>query len=229
VRRYASRCAALAALLLVAPKARADEPAPAAEVAPAPVENEPPCADQGPERKGVQKRDFLKSHRAEVSAWGGFFAGDLLSTSYSVGGAVAFYLTEDFGLETSLVVTPLDLGIERPLTQFFRGMRFHASNAFLLVEDFIWSPVHFKVRATDTAILHGDLVFALGAGSAFNETVQGLIFDAGIGLKFYPTRFLSIRFDVRDYLMTEEAISVQRVTNNLVGMAGLSFWILPWF
>jgi outer membrane beta-barrel protein len=164
-----------------------------------------------------------------VSAWGGFFAGDLLSTSYGFGGAIAFYLTEDFGLEASLVVTPLDLGIERPLTQLFMGQRFHESLAFLLVGDLLWSPVHFKVRASETAILHGDVVFALGAGSAFNDTVQGATFDAGLGVKFYPMRYLSLRFDVRDYLMTQEAISVQRVTNNLVGMAGLSFWIPPWF
>ena len=72
-------------------------------------------------RKGVQKRDFLKRLRLEISAWGGFYAGDLLSTSYDYGGALAFYPGEDFGFEASLVVTPFDLAIQRPLTQFFGG------------------------------------------------------------------------------------------------------------
>ena len=89
-----------------------------------------PCLDPDAElgaagrRKGVQKRDFLKRLRLEMSAWGGFFASDLLSTSYDYGGALAFYPGEDFGFEASLVVTPFDLAVERPLTQFFAGQTF---------------------------------------------------------------------------------------------------------
>jgi hypothetical protein len=45
----------------------------------------------GGRRKGVQRRDFLKRHRFELSALGGFYASDALSSTYSYGGAVAFY------------------------------------------------------------------------------------------------------------------------------------------
>src|SRR5205823_7378739 len=53
-------------------------------------------------RKGVQQRDFLKRLRAEVSVFGGFWASDLLSSSYDYGGAIAFYPFEDIGAEISL-------------------------------------------------------------------------------------------------------------------------------
>ncbi len=72
-------------------------------------------------RKGVQRRPFLKRRRADLSVWGGFYAGDLLSTSYTYGGAVAFYPAEDIGVEASLLVTPFSLAVEKPLTQFFSG------------------------------------------------------------------------------------------------------------
>ena len=173
-------------------------------------------------RKGVQKRDFLKRLRAELSVWGGFFASDLLSSSYDYGGALAFYPGEDFGVEVSLLVTPFDLAVEKPLTNFFAGQVFRPSLAFVVVGNFLWSPIHFKLRATERAIVHGDLVFALGAGDTIHPTVQGVTFDAGIGLKIYPTRYLAVRFDLRDYLMLQEAIAVQRVANNLVGLVGLS-------
>ncbi len=176
-------------------------------------------------RKGVQKRDFLKRLRFEVSAWGGFYASDLLSSSYDFGGALAFYPGEDFGFEASLVVTRFDLAVERPLTQFFAGQTFNPALAYIVVGDFLWSPIHLKLRVSEHAIAHGDLVFALGAGDTISQTVQGVTFDVGLGLKLYANRFFSVRFDLRDYLMIQEAIGVQRVTNNIVGLFGLSLWL----
>jgi outer membrane beta-barrel protein len=190
-----------------------------------------PCLDPEAElgaagrRKGVQKRDFLKRLRFELSAYGGFFASDLLSTSYNYGGSLAFYPGEDFGFEASLLVTNFDLAIERPLTQFFAGQVFKPSLAYVVVGNFLWSPIHLKVRVSEKAIAHGDLFFALGAGDTINDTVQGITFDVGIGLKIYANRWLGVRFDIRDYLMIQEAVAIQRVTNNLVGLLGLSLFL----
>jgi outer membrane beta-barrel protein len=176
-------------------------------------------------RRGVQKRDFLKRLRAEISAWGGFYAGDLLSSSYTYGGAIAFYPGEDIGVEASLLVTPFQLAVEKPLTQFFSGRVFKDSLAFIVVGDFLWSPIHLKLRVSEHSIAHGDLFFALGAGTTFNETAQGVTFDVGIGLKLYAGRWFAVRFDIRDYVILQEAIAVNRVTNNLVGLLGVSLFI----
>jgi outer membrane beta-barrel protein len=176
-------------------------------------------------RKGVQKRDFLKRLRAEATIWGGFFAGDLVSTSYAYGGALAFWPGEDFGVEASIMVTQFRLDVEKPLTQFFAGQVFHNSLAFVVVGDLLWAPIHLKLRVSERGIIHGDVLFALGAGDTFNETVQGVTFDVGIGMKIYPNRWIAIRFDLRDYLMLQEAIAVQRVSNNLVGTLGISLFL----
>src|ERR1700753_3488095 len=45
--------------------------------------------------RGVQKRLFQKAGRHELSAIGGIYAADLLSSSYVVGGAYTFHFTED--------------------------------------------------------------------------------------------------------------------------------------
>ncbi len=200
-------------------------------VASQPASADEPCLESDAElgaagrRKGVQKRDFLKRLRVEASAWGGFFASDLLSSSYDYGGAVAFWPGEDFGVEASLLVTPFDLAVERPLTQFFGGQTFKSGLAFIVVGDLLWSPIHLKLRVSEHAIAHGDLFFALGAGNTFNATVQGATFDVGLGLKVYANRFLAVRFDLRDYLMIQEAVGIERVANNLVGVIGLSLFI----
>jgi outer membrane beta-barrel protein len=176
-------------------------------------------------RKGVQKRDFIKRLRLEATIWGGFWAGDMLSTSYDYGGALTFYPVEDFGIEASLLVTPFALAVEKPLTQFFAGHVFNTSLAFVVMGNLLWSPIHLKMRATDHAIIHGDLFFVLGAGDTINSTVQGATFDVGIGLKIYPNRWVAIRLDLRDYIMVQEAVAVQRVNNNLIGTLGISLFI----
>jgi outer membrane beta-barrel protein len=176
-------------------------------------------------RKGVQRRDFVKRLRAEISVMGGFWASDLLSTSYDYGGAVAFYPFEDVGVEASLLVTPFSLAVERPLSQFFTGQVFNRSLAFVFVVNALWSPIHFKVRATERAIVHGDLFATVGAGNTWSDTVQGVTFDAGIGLKLYPNKWVAVRFDLRDCILVQEAVAVQRVTNNVIGTAGVSVFV----
>ena len=44
----------------------------------------------------------------------------------------------------------------------------------------------------------------VGAGETFNQTAQGITFDAGIGIKLYPNRWMAIRFDLRDYVLVQE-------------------------
>jgi outer membrane beta-barrel protein len=213
----------VAALLLAAAPARADD----APATPTTATTDQPCEEDEAHRKGVQKREFQKKLRVELSAWGGLFAADLVSTSYAWGGAIAFYPTEDFGIEASLVVTRFTLSVEQPLTQLFGGQTFPAGLAWAVVGNALWSPVHFKLRATDRAIVHGDFFIALGAGDTLHDSVQGVTFDGGIGLKLYPTRWLAVRFDLRDYVMLQEALGVQRTANNVVGVAGLSVFLPP--
>ncbi len=176
-------------------------------------------------RKGVQRRPFLKRLRAEISAWGGFFASDLLSSTYTYGAAIAFYPFEDWGIEASLHVAPFDLAIEKPLTTFFAGQVYRKANAYIVTGNVVWSPIHFKLKATEKAIAYGDVFFFVGAGDTINDTVQGLTFDVGFGLKLYPTKYFGVRFDLRDYVLVQDAIAVQRVTNNLVGTFGLTVFI----
>jgi outer membrane beta-barrel protein len=176
-------------------------------------------------RKGVQKRDFLKRLRLEISAWGGFYANDLLSTSYAYGGALTFYPVEDFGVEASLIVTQFKLNLEQPLTNFFAGNVFNQSNAYLLTGNLLWSPFHVKMRVSERGIVHGDAFLLIGGGYTFNDTVQGATFDVGIGLKIYAGRWIGFRFDLRDYVLIQEAVAVNRVTNNIVGTFGVSLFI----
>jgi outer membrane beta-barrel protein len=179
----------------------------------------------GGRRKGVQRRDFLKKHRFELSGLGGFYASDALSSTYSYGGAVAFYPSEDFGLEFLLTRTPMQFRLEQPFTAFDQQTHFSPTVAWQGIGSLLWSPIHAKFKFSDTTIIHGDLFAVVGAGRTGDPSVLGLTWEAGVGAKLYFNRFFSFRLDLRDFLLPQEVLGRGRITNNVTILAGLSLWL----
>jgi outer membrane beta-barrel protein len=179
----------------------------------------------GGRRKGVQKRDFLKRHRIEVSAVGGWYASDALSSTYAYGGALAFYPSEDFGVEALVTRSPILFKLEEPFNGFTTERHFTETNAFQGILSLLWSPIHAKFKFTEQTIIHGDVFAVAGAGRTFDASVMGLTWEAGVGLKLYLTRYVTFRFDVRDFLLPQEVLGRGRITNNVMALGGLSFWV----
>jgi outer membrane beta-barrel protein len=174
--------------------------------------------------RGVQSRDFLKRGQVELVARGGLFAADLLSTSYMAGGAVGFYVTEDLGLEVSLDITPIALDLDEPLAEFFGDDRFEPGLGYLAMSGLLWSPIHAKLRMGDS-IVHSDIVFSAGGGKLLHDSVQGFAGQAGAALEMYATQWVTLRFDLRNVILLQEAVAETRITNNLIATFGLALWI----
>jgi outer membrane beta-barrel protein len=179
----------------------------------------------GGRRKGVQRRDFLKKHRFELSGLGGFYASDALSSTYSYGGAVAFYPSEDFGLEVLVTRTPMQFRLEEAFTAFDQQTHFTESIAWQGIFSLLWSPIHAKFKFSDTTIIHGDLFAVAGAGRTSDPSVLGLTWEAGAGAKLYFNKYFSFRLDLRDFLLPQEVLGRGRITNNVTILAGLSLWL----
>lgn len=176
-------------------------------------------------RRGVQKRDFLKKWRGELALLGGWYAADSLSSTYSYGAAVSFFPAQDFGVEAMLTRNAIQFRLEEPFSSFNGERHFDAGVAWNALVAMMWSPIHAKLRWSEKSITHADLFFVAGGGRTFNDTVQGLTFQAGVGLKMYLGRFVAIRFDVRDLIMPQEVLGRGRTTHNIAIMAGLGFWV----
>ena len=177
-------------------------------------------------RKGVQRRDFLKKHRFELAAVGGYYSSDALSSTYTYGGALAYYPSEDFGLELLVTYTPIKFRLEEPFSAFDQEQHFQPSSALQGIGSLLWSPIHAKFKFTETTIIHGDVFAMAGAGRTFHESVLGLTWEAGLGLKLYFSRFVTFRLEVRDFLIPQEVLGRGRSTNNLAILGGFSLWLL---
>ena len=116
--------------------------------------------------------------------------------------------------------------LEQAFTAFDQQTHFPSTVAWQGIASLLWSPIHTKLKFTETTIIHGDLFVVAGAGRTADPTVQGLTWEAGVGAKIYFNRFLSFRLDVRDFLLPQEVLGRGRITNNVTVLAGLSLWVL---
>jgi outer membrane beta-barrel protein len=175
-------------------------------------------------RRGVQKRDFIKRHRVELSLLGGHYAADMLSSTYTYGASVGYWLSEDFGVEALLARNPVQFRLEQPFTGFDREHHFQSGTAWNAMGAMVWAPIHAKLRWSERRITHADLAWLVGAGRTFNDTAQGLTLQVGVGLRLFLARHLSVRLDLRDFAIPEEVLGRGRTSHNIVTLVGLCGW-----
>jgi outer membrane beta-barrel protein len=182
-------------------------------------------SDDGYRRKGVQTRDFLKRLKLEISGVGGFYASDVLSSTYTYGGALAFFPAEDLGLELMVTRAKVEFRLEEPFTSFDRTRRFEPGNAWQAMGALLFSPFHAKFKMNETTIFHGDLFLVAGGGRTFHDSVQGLTWQAGLGMRLYLFSRVSLRIDLRDLVLPQEVLGRGRITNNITVLGGLCLWL----
>lgn len=224
--------AAIAVLCLTTTAVEAQAPAPSPgpeKPSDAPL---PSCLDQTIAEqlgatltpRGVQKKDFLKRHKINIVAHGGFYGGDLTSSTWIGGGSVGTFLTEDFGVAAEFDLTPLALDLDKPLSKFFNDNRFKAGMAYVAFANAMWSPIHAKLKLGG-GIVHSDIMLFAGGGRMIHDAVQGLAFDGGMAIDMFVTQFVTVRLDMRDLMAIEEIVGETRLTHNLIATAGLALWI----
>lgn len=174
--------------------------------------------------RGVQKREFQKRGQLEILARGGLFAGDLLSSSYIVGGALAWFVTEDFGFEGSFDTTYVKLDLDKPLADFTGDDRFESGRGYLVLGNLLWAPVHAKMKMGEK-IIHGDFLLTAGGGRLLHDSAQGVAFDGGLLFDLFLSQWVTMRFDLRDVVLVQEAVAETRLSNNLVLTGGLALWL----
>jgi outer membrane beta-barrel protein len=176
--------------------------------------------------RGVQKRLFLKAGRHELSAMGGLYAADLLSSSYLLQGAYTFHVTEDLGLEASFAYTRAESDLVTIVAQdtSFTTLRLNRP-VYIYQGHLLWSLAYGKLRWFSGGISRFDFYAALGGGVTDNQTAKGLTISGGFGLKFLFGSWFALRLDLRDQVLSQELIGVSRVVNNLAATLGFSVFL----
>lgn len=207
---------------------RADEVRPADAARPTAVCIDQEIADRlaiKRKRRKVVDRLFIKQGRHELTVMGGYYVSDLFSSTYALGGAYTYHMTETTAVELSAAVTHAHADLIRAiedermdvLDDEFAQVRFFES---LLV----WTPVYGKLRLGGS-VARFDIHLDGGVGVVDSPTSRGAAGVAGIGLKLFTGRALAFRLDVRDHVFQQELLDEQFLVNDLSLTLGLSMFL----
>jgi outer membrane beta-barrel protein len=181
--------------------------------------------------RGVVPRKFQKALRHELSAMGGWFAGDLSDGAPAYGGAYTFHFTEDLGLEAGYLRSRESFGLLNAITQRNQSLvdivRAEDNPVQFFTGNVVWSLAYGKVRWLGGAIGRYDFYLSLGGGATVEPGDIGLTGSGGFGMKFYLTQWLALRLDVRDLVHEQKrvALGVEQIVNDITATGGLSVFI----
>jgi outer membrane beta-barrel protein len=177
--------------------------------------------------RGVQERLFTKAFRHELSAMGGYYAGDLFSSNWLAGGAYTFHFSEDLGLEGSFQLTRFRTAVtdtyERRYPQVQVEERTNRPGR-LYFGHLVWSFAYGKLRWMGDGISRFDFNAALGAGVTDDSTSQGLTGSFGFGTKWYFGSWFAVRIDIRDHILKETLIGEEHLVNDILVTGGVSIF-----
>jgi outer membrane beta-barrel protein len=178
--------------------------------------------------RGVQERLFTKAFRHELSGMFGYYAADLYSSNWLLGGAYTFHFSEDLALEASVQFTRFRSAVtdayERRYPQIQVLDRTDKPGT-LYFGHLVWSFAYGKLRWLGGDTGRFDFNFAIGAGVTDDSTSRGATGSAGLGTKFYIGRWFAVRVDLRDHVLREVLVGDEHLVNDLTVTLGASVFI----
>jgi len=176
-------------------------------------------------RRGAVDRMFVKQGRHEFSAGGGYYASDLLSGTYILGGSYTYHMTDETAVEFAGWWTHANADIIRALEDE-RGTVVADTYAREIFAEslLVWSPVYGKLRLGGS-IVHFDLHTDVGVGVIDSKTSRGAAGVLGFGLKLFMGQAVAFRIDARNRTFRQELLDERFLVNDSAVTASLSLFL----
>jgi len=161
-----------------------------------------PALAQSPEGErvfAIQNRRHLMAHEfagaVGVLPMDAFFKGVTFSGSYT------YHFTELIGWEMvhGIYSREVATGLEEDLETNF-GVRptEHEGWDYAIGSSFVFKPLYGKIAAANRSVIHHEVFLVAGPSAAHLPAGFSYGPSLGLGLRFFASRLLSIRFDVRE-------------------------------
>jgi outer membrane beta-barrel protein len=176
-------------------------------------------------RRGAVDRLFVKQGRHEISAGGGYYASDLLSGTYILGGSYTYHMTDETAVEFAGWWTHANADIIRALEDQ-RGTVVADTYAREIFAEslLVWSPVYGKLRLGGS-LVHFDLHADVGVGVIDSKTSRGAAGVLGFGIKLFMGQAVAFRIDARNRTFRQELLDERFLVNDSAVTASLSVFL----
>ncbi len=176
-------------------------------------------------RRGAVDRLFVKQGRHEITGAGGYYASDLLSATYLVGGSYTYHMTDETAVEFAGWYTHANADIIRTLEDR-RGVVLTDTYARMIFGEslLIWSPVYGKLRLGGSIVfidLHADV----GVGVIDSKTSRGAAGVLGFGIRLFMGQSWAFRVDARNRTFRQDLLEERFLVNDTAVTAALSVFL----
>jgi outer membrane beta-barrel protein len=181
--------------------------------------------EQKRRRRDVADRLFIKAGRHELTAYGGLYAADLLGASFIAGAMYTYHMNDDFAVEASFGYSRAKLDGERLLERSGIELVSKEDRRLLAFGALVWSPIHAKLAASGTTIIHFDIGILAGAGVVDTASSADGAFVGGLVMKFFLGKAVAVRIDFRDHVFRQELFGYRDYVNDLTFTLGVSAFL----
>ena len=201
----------------------------------------------------VVRKPFLKVRRTELFPFVGITMNDNMIRHEAIGGEFAYYLTDvlAIGVEGMYMAhnfqEPYDL-VARQARRLPTLNQYNWETSL----DFHYVPVYGKFAVLDKKLITWEAYFTAGIGVGQSEVIPrdthypgftNFLIEPNVGanMRFFLAKWLTVNIGVRDYVFVDKFEPTDRVMyptaslaeahadsaliNNIMFMAGLSFWL----
>lgn len=172
-----------------------------------------PSLNPNIDRRDISEFD-IDSENLEVGIFGGIISIEDFSSSPNAGMRLSYHVNENMFVEASYAQATAG---ETSFEVLSGGLPFLTEDQ----RDYTYYDISAAYNLNGEVFFHDDLVFntdffvIVGAGATEFGGEERFTLNAGAGYRILVTDYLSVRFDVRDYVFNSDIIGPEKSVHNL--------------
>ena len=181
-----------------------------------------PTIDPNISRRDISEFD-IDSENIEVGLFAGIISIEDFSSSVTGGLRLSYHINENMFIEASYAQATAG---ETSFEVLSGGLPFltEAQREYTYYDVSAAYNLNGEVFFTDNWVFNTDFFLIVGAGATEFGGDERFTVNAGAGYRILVTDYLSVRFDVRDYVFNSDIIGAEKSVHNLTFTLSISFF-----
>jgi outer membrane beta-barrel protein len=184
--------------------------------------SERPSIDPNIQRRTIDEFD-IDSENIEIGVFAGIISIEDFSADVTTGARIAYHINGNFFLEASYASAtagetsfevlsgglPFLTDEQRDYTYYDLSAAYNINGELFVTDNWVFNTHFFVIAGAGSTEFGGDERFTL---------------NAGVGYRILVSDYLSVRFDVRDYIFKSDIIGPEKNVHNLALFLSASFF-----
>ena len=178
----------------------------------------------------LQRRPFLRKKRYELSPELSSLVNDSLVGGVSIGGRAAYHLSEVVAISVGGAATiSSETDLFEQVIEDYAVFPEVSKVLWRASADYQYAFLYGKFALLNRWIIAWDTAASLGLGALQTELAIHPTFTAGIGQRFFMTKWFTVNVGIKDFMYLEDYAAGGELVNHLVVTGGVSFFFPTFF